>query len=140
MTERETSVIVCGVDGSGHAATAVRIAAKLANARGARLALVAVNPLTPGTGHLNTRAWTDVEQDALLQAAAHDARRWTAKVQCVATQGRDAAEALIAAAKELGADHMVVGTGDRKGFSEWLMGSVARSVATHAPVSVTIAR
>lgn len=140
MTETNTPVVVCGVDGSGHAATAVRVAADLARARGARLALVAVNPLSPGGGHPDIRGWTDAEQDALLQAAAHEARRLGAEAQCVATQGRDPADALIAAAGELGADHIVVGTGDRKGLGEWLMGSVAKAVAARAPVSVTIAR
>ena len=40
----------------------------------------------------------------------------------------------------LGADHIVVGTGDRKGVVNWLMGSTAKAVAARAPVSVTIAR
>ncbi|MBN9479765.1 MAG: universal stress protein [Bordetella sp.] len=140
MTERNTPVVVCGVDGSDHAETAVRVAAELSRARGARLALVAVNPLSPGAGHPDIPGWTDAEQDALLLAAAHDARRLGAEVQCVATRGRDPAEALIAAAVALGADHIVVGTGDRKGVVNWLMGSVAKAVAARAQVSVTIAR
>jgi len=140
MIDPNSPVVACGVDGSDHAAAAVRIGADLARSRGARLALVAVNPLSPGGGHPDIRGWTDAEQDALLQAAAHEARRLGAEVQCVATQGRDAADALIAAAGQLGADHIVVGTGDRKGLGEWLMGSVAKAVAARAPVSVTIAR
>lgn len=140
MTEVNGPVIVCGVDGSRHAASAMRVAADLARARRARLALVAVNSLSPGGGHPEIRGWTDAEQDALLQSAAHEARRLGAEVQCVATQGRDVAEALIAAANQLGADHIIVGTGDHKGLGEWLIGSVAKTVAARAPVSVTIAR
>ena len=140
MTQPNTPVVVCGVDGSAHSAIAVRVAADLARARRARLALVAVNPLSPGDGHPDIRGWTDVEQDALLQHAAHEARGRRAEVQCVATQGRDPADALIAAADDLGADHIVVGTGDRKGLGEWLMGSVAKAVAARAPISVTVAR
>ncbi|SPU44041.1 universal stress protein [Brevundimonas diminuta] len=33
-----------------------------------------------------------------------------------------------------------MGTGDRKGLVNWLMGSTAKAVAARAPVSVTIAR
>lgn len=140
MSEQKTPVVVCGVDGSGHAATAIGVAAGLARSRGARLALVAVNPLSPGAGRPDVPAWTDAELDAVLQAAAREARRLGAEVQCVATQGHDPAEALIAAAADLGADHIVVGTGDRKGVVNWLMGSTAKAVAARAPVSVTIAR
>lgn len=140
MTESGAAVIVCGVDGSDHGARALQVGADLARSREARLALVAVNPLSPGGGHPDSRGWTDAEQDALLQAGADEARGLGAEVQCVATQGRDVAEALIAAATQLGADHIIVGTGDRKGLGDWLMGSVARAVAARAPVSVTIAR
>jgi len=137
--------IVCGVDGSRHAEAAVKAAAELAAARGARLALVAVNPLSLASGYPDIRGWTDEEQAGLLQAAADQARDLLpaaqgAAVQAVATEGRDLADALIDSARQLGADHIVVGTGDRKGLSDWLMGSVARAVAARAPVNVTIAR
>jgi nucleotide-binding universal stress UspA family protein len=142
--------IVCGVDGSRHAQAALRVGAELAAARGARLALVAVNPLSLASGYPDIRGWTDEEQAGLLQAAADQARDLLATgqgatvqgatVQAVATEGRDVADALIDSARQLGADHIVVGTGDRKGLSDWLMGSVARAVAARAPVSVTIAR
>lgn len=137
--------IVCGVDGSRHAKAAVKAAAELAAARGARLALVAVNPLSLASGYPDVRGWTDEEQAGLLQAAADQARDLLsaaqgATVQAVATEGRDLADALIDSARQLGADHIVVGTGDRRGLSDWLMGSVARAVAARAPVNVTIAR
>jgi len=140
MTGKQEAVIVCGVDGSGHAGTAVRIAAELARARGLCLVLVAVNPLSPASGYPDIRGWTAAEQDDLLASAARTARRLGAEVRCVATEARDPAAALIDCAVREGADHIVVGTGDRKGLGEWLMGSVARAVAARAPVSVTIAR
>ena len=79
-------------------------------------------------------------REAILRAATHEARRLGVSAQAVAAEGRDIADALIDCARRLGADHVVVGTGDRKGLSEWLLGSVAREVAARAPFSVTIAR
>jgi nucleotide-binding universal stress UspA family protein len=140
MTGKPKAGIVCGVDGSGHAGAAVRVAAELARASGAGLILVAVNPLSPASGYPDIRGWTVSEQDDLLEAAARTARRLGAEVRCVATESRDPAAALIDVARQEGADHIVVGTGDRKGLGDWLMGSVARAVAARAPVSVTIAR
>lgn len=140
MTTKQAAEIVCGVDGSGHAEAAVRVAAELARARSARLTLVAVNPLSPASGYPDIRGWTTAEQDEMLAAAARIARPLGAEVRCVATEARDPATALIDFAVAEGADHIVVGTGDRKGLGEWLMGSVARAVAARAPVSVTIAR
>ncbi len=140
MAEQEKSVIVCGIDGSAHAETAVRQAARLARANDAKLALVAVNPLSSASGHPNIRAWKAEEQDAILMRAMAEARRHCKAVEAVTTEGHDVADALIAAAGALGADHIVVGTGDRKGLVNWLMGSTAKAVAARAPVSVTIAR
>lgn len=140
MNEQGQSVIICGVDGSGHGQTAVRVAADLAQALDATLALVAVNWLSPASGHPDIRSWTAEEQDAVLHQALAEARGRCSRVQAVATQGRDVADALIDSARQLGGDHIVVGSGDRKGLVDWLMGSVARSVAARAPFSVTIAR
>ncbi len=133
-------MIVCGVDGSAHADAAVRVAAELAQARHGRLAIAAVNPLSPASGYPDIRGWKPEEQEAILRAATHEARRLGVSAQAVAAEGRDIADALIDCARRLGADHVVVGTGDRKGLSEWLLGSVAREVAARAPFSVTIAR
>lgn len=140
MAEQETPVVVCGIDGSAHAATAVRLAAQLAKAKGGKLALVAVNPLSSASGHPDIRAWKVEEQEAILTRSMAEARRHCKSVEAVTTEGRDVADALIAAAAQLGADHIVVGTGDRKGVVNWLMGSTAKAVAARAPVSVTIAR
>lgn len=140
MSHNQPPVIVCGIDGSGHAEAAVRVAADLARARSAILTFVAVNPLSPASGYPDIRGWTPAEQDDILTAAARTARHLGAEVRCVATESRDPAAALIDFAVSEGADHIVVGTGDRKGLGEWLMGSVARAVAARASVSVTIAR
>ncbi|MEN5144712.1 universal stress protein [Brevundimonas diminuta] len=140
MVDQNRKTVVVGIDGSDHAGSAVRLAAQLANARGGRVALVAVNPLSSASGHPDIRAWKAEEQDAILMRSMTEAKRHCDAVDAVTTEGRDVADALIRAAGELGADHIVVGTGDRKGVADWLMGSVAKAVAARAPVSVTIAR
>ncbi|OWR21788.1 Universal stress protein family [Brevundimonas diminuta] len=140
MAEQATSVVVCGIDGSAHAEAAVRVAAQLAQAKGGKLALVAVNPLSSASGHPDIRAWKVEEQEAILTRSTAEARRHCKSVEAVTIEGHDVPDALIAAADQLGADHIVVGTGDRKGLVNWLMGSTAKAVAARAPVSVTIAR
>ncbi|ASD25511.1 universal stress protein [Brevundimonas diminuta] len=140
MAEQATSVVVCGIDGSAHAEAAVRVAAQLAQAKGGKLALVAVNPLSSASGHPDIRAWKVEEQEAILTRSMAEARRHCKSVEAVTIEGHDVPDALIAAADQLGADHIVVGTGDRKGLVNWLMGSTAKAVAARAPVSVTIAR
>ena len=140
MAEQETSVVVCGIDGSAHAEAAVRLAAQLTKAKGGKLALVAVNPLSSASGHPDIRAWKVEEQEAILTRSMAEARRYCKSVEAVTIEGHDVPDALIAAAAQLGADHIVVGTGDRKGLVNWLMGSTAKAVAARAPVSVTIAR
>ena len=140
MAEQEASVVVCGVDGSAHAEAAVRVAAQLAQAKGGKLALVAVNPLSSASGHPDIRAGKVEELEAILTRSMAEARRHCKSVEAVTIEGHDVPDALIAAAAQLGADHIVVGTGDRKGLVNWLMGSTAKAVAARAPVSVTIAR
>lgn len=140
MAEQATSVVVCGIDGSAHAEAAVRLAAQLAKAKGGKLALVAVNPLSSASGHPDIRAWKVEEQEAILTRSTAEARRHCKSVEAVTIEGHDVPDALIAAAVQLGADHIVVGTGDRKGLVNWLIGSTAKAVAARAPVSVTIAR
>jgi nucleotide-binding universal stress UspA family protein len=140
MTEQQTSVVVCGIDGSAHAEAAVRMAAQLAQAKGGKLALVAVNLLSSASGHPDIRAWKAEELEAILTRSMAEARRHCKSVEAVTIEGHDVPDALIAAAAQLGADHIVVGTGDPKGLVNWLMGSTAKAVAARAPVSVTIAR
>lgn len=55
-------------------------------------------------------------------------------------RGGFAAEEIINEAKEWEADLIIVGTHGRKGVSRFLLGSVAESVAAHAPCSVTVVK
>jgi nucleotide-binding universal stress UspA family protein len=56
------------------------------------------------------------------------------------TLGGDPAAGLIATAREIGADLIVVGTHGRTGLNRAVFGSVARNVMLHAPCSVLIVR
>jgi len=109
MAEQETSVVVCGIDGSAHAEAAVPLAAQLAKAKGGKLVLVAVNPLSSASGHPDIRAWKVEEQEAILARSTAEARRHCKSVEAVTIEGHDVPDALIAAAAQLGADHIVVG-------------------------------
>ncbi|MCU0829779.1 MAG: universal stress protein [Tabrizicola sp.] len=53
---------------------------------------------------------------------------------------RGAGPAIIAYAEELGADQIVMGTGDKRGVKRLVLGSVAAEVASQAGCSVTVAR
>ena len=47
---------------------------------------------------------------------------------------------IIAYGEEIGADHIIMGTGDKRGISRLVLGSVAADVAGRAHCTVTIAR
>jgi nucleotide-binding universal stress UspA family protein len=58
----------------------------------------------------------------------------------VSVKSRDAAYAIVQQAEQLGADHIVLGTGDRTIVSRLMLGSVSSEAAAKAHCSVTIAR
>jgi len=141
--------IVVGTDGSATAERAVAQAGALAAADGARL--VIVTAYTPGAGGVH-----DVDPDTVpsdiryvltdrVQAEELGAHgRQVAKtagagqviVQAVAG---DPAEVLLAAAKEFDAELIVVGSRGLSSHAHFILGSVAGSVAHHAPCDVLVA-
>lgn len=81
--------------------------------------------------------------DAKAEADAHEAAERLSAIGIPATprsRRGDAAEEIVAAATEAGADLVVVGSRGLSGLDRLLLGSVARNVLTHAPASVLIAR
>jgi nucleotide-binding universal stress UspA family protein len=52
----------------------------------------------------------------------------------------EAAPAIIAYAEQNGYDHIVMGTGDKRGVKRLVLGSVAAEVSGQAPCTVTVAR
>jgi nucleotide-binding universal stress UspA family protein len=142
--------IVVGVDGSAHAAAALRWAAEEASLRSATLEVVHawsfVPVTTPADSGLVPMAWTDnVELLDVTRQAAEDAA--AAQVADVLGPDHDAvvsvveggpAEALLAACE--GADLLVVGNRGRGNLAAALLGSTSAKVADSAPCPVVVVR
>ena len=93
-----------------------------------------------------TIAVSDAAMDGIMKreqkvfdeiVAAHTAKLPPASV---ALKKGDARTAILAAAKELPADLIVIGTHGRRGVSRLMLGSVAESVARTAPCPVLFVR
>jgi nucleotide-binding universal stress UspA family protein len=105
------------------------------------LSICAVNVAHGGVRGPLVYKWEDHEVKTILDAAAGTARKAGAgKVEELALRSREAASAIVQYAEENGFDHIVVGTGDKRGVSRLVLGSVASDVASRAHCSVTVAR
>jgi nucleotide-binding universal stress UspA family protein len=136
-----TKTILCPVDGSDHAAVGLAKAAELARLTGAHLTVCAVNLATGGARGPTINLWSDADARALLDKAEAAARAAGATdVGTMLLVAREAAPAIIAYAAEAGVDHIVMGTGDKRGVRRLVLGSVATEVAGQAGCSVTVAR
>jgi nucleotide-binding universal stress UspA family protein len=141
--------IVVGTDGSETAGEAVRQAAELASAIGAKVHLVsAFEPVSgqrlreerveaPDDMQWAVNAREDV--DATLKDAAEKVKEGGAQVETYARQG-DPADAILDVAEEEKADLIVVGNKGMTGAKRFLLGSVPNKVSHHAPCSVMIIR
>jgi nucleotide-binding universal stress UspA family protein len=141
--------IVVGTDGSETATQAVRQAADLARAVGAKLQLVsAYEPVseqrlkqerrqTPEDLQWAISPREDVE--ATLESAATLARQDGVEVEVFPRQG-DPADAILDVAEEQQADLIIVGNKGMTGAKRFLLGSVPNKVSHHAPCSVLIIR
>ena len=122
-------------DGRGGAA------AELAKLTGAHLTICAVNLAIGGAKGPLINQWTDAEAEAVLKKAEAEAMATgAADVGTVTVVSRTAGPAIIAYAEEIGADHIVLGTGDKRGVRRLVLGSVAAEVAGQAGCTVTVAR
>jgi len=138
--------VVVGTDGSATAQQAVRHAAALAHDHDARLVVVtAYEP--QGDGLVDTAgAPTDLqwlltdrvqaeERARAGQAIAAEAGAPKIVVQAVAGS---AADVLLETAADFGAECIVVGSVGLAGAARYVLGSVASSVAHHAPCDVLV--
>ena len=136
-----TTKILCATDGTEHSTHAVELAARLAAKFGAELSICAVNVARGGVRGPLVYSWEDAEVKQILDSAAAAAAKAGAKqVDELALRSREAAAAIVQYAEENGYDHIVVGTGDKRGVSRLVLGSVAADVAGRAHCSVTVAR
>jgi nucleotide-binding universal stress UspA family protein len=144
MASTEQPTIVAGTDGSKTAERAVREAAGLARATGARLVLVsAFSDLHPYRERIETSAretLIDLEKvsDQLLQRARSLIDDGS-DVETVSREG-DPAEVLADVAQELGARTIVVGDRGLTAVKRFLLGSVSNKLAHHAPCDILIVR
>ena len=134
--------ILCSVDGSDHADIALLAAMELAGKLGAELSLVTVN-VAFGSSPRGTQAlvWTKEEAQAILDAAAAVVSKSGQKVSgATVVVAREVSGGIIDYAIEHDIDAICIGTGDKRGLSRLILGSVAADVAHRAPCTVIIAR
>jgi nucleotide-binding universal stress UspA family protein len=138
--------VVVGTDGSESAAGAVRHAAQLAKAFGARLTVVTAYSQGPAADSDASEVpdelqWmiTDVA-GAEERAAAGKAAAAEVGLDDVRTRvGKgDPAEMLVEAAEDTGGDLIVVGSKGMASASRFVLGSVPNKVSHHAPCDVII--
>jgi nucleotide-binding universal stress UspA family protein len=134
--------ILVAHDGSTHAGKALSEAGKLAGKLGATVRIVTVVP------DLCLTEVSDSECKQVTESLFSDAKSSMKKVtDDLAAQGIKAeivikdghpAEKIIDAAKEFGADMIVVGSHGRHGAKKFLLGSVSSKVVEHAPCHVLV--
>jgi nucleotide-binding universal stress UspA family protein len=136
--------IVVGTDGSETADIALRRAIELAALTGGKLHVVSAYEPSPARVGGNkpvaeAAEWSvgsDFKVEAVLQRAQDEANAGSIDFEVHAPKG-DAAESLIAAAKEHEADVIVLGSRGMRGARR-VLGSVPNKVSHHAPCDVLI--
>jgi nucleotide-binding universal stress UspA family protein len=130
--------IVCAVDFSASSETATLAAVDLARRHGARLHLVHAWHVAPYVEHLPELA-ASIDHDMSLELDATAERHARPELTITRHVRRGGpAHQIVAAARELDADLVVIGTTGKSGFDRLLLGSVAERVirTSHVPVFV----
>jgi nucleotide-binding universal stress UspA family protein len=132
--------IVCGVDGSDHAANAVRMAARLASALDVRLVLAHVEPdgeeETPASIDFDARRRAGTRSALRILQRAMDAVGDT-EVEGRLVRGEPAASLRELAGSE-SAEMIAVGSRGHGALKALLLGSVSRALAATGPCPVLI--
>lgn len=140
--------VLVGTDGSPTADLAVRHAAQLAVACGARLTVATAYFPDPATAKLADEAPEDIRwrindsAAAALRAegAVEIAKGVGAKEVRVRTGRGDPADVLVELADDAGADVIVLGSRGITSASRFLLGNVTNKVSHHAPCDLLIVR
>ncbi|EKE45366.1 hypothetical protein OCGS_0456 [Oceaniovalibus guishaninsula JLT2003] len=140
--------ILVAVDGSDHSHKAVRYACDLANKYDAALHVVHVPEIEVSTLTLGAAAMdilpTEDRIEALGRPVADKARGWAEAAgrtpDSVSILRGDAAQAILDAVDEKGADLMVSGRRGFGGLRGLLQGSVSQKLASHATCPVLTVR
>ncbi len=145
--------IVCAIDGSELSTKALRHAIALARETGGRIIAVTVTEpsviVAPGAEIMMVDTGSIIAD--LDQAKADSARHTLSEAESIAKAegatidgqhiaNSPAAEGILLAAKELGADLVVMGSHGRRGLGRLLLGSQASEVLAHASVPVLIVK
>jgi nucleotide-binding universal stress UspA family protein len=136
--------ILVAIDGSPLSAQATDVAAGLATALGAEVAFVYViepgETVAPAGGMPADELRKVVQQEghSVLEAAASRVHVEPPPWRFL-KEGKPAAE-IVAAAREWGADLIVIGTHGRSGLGRVVLGSIAEAVVHAAPCPVLLAR
>ncbi|MCF8510506.1 MAG: universal stress protein [Rhodobacteraceae bacterium] len=133
--------ILCPIDGSEHAKIGFDRAIELALQNKARLTVCVVNIAHGGARGPTINHWKEGEVAELLAAAeAAGKAAGLSDIGTVELVAREAGPAIVAYADQNGYDHIVMGTGDKRGVKRLVLGSVAAEVAGQAHCTVTVAR
>lgn len=137
MTKR----VLCPVDGTEHSMHAVETAVDMAQKFGADLVLCIVNVASGGGRGPMIHHWTDADAQSILAKASDLAQaRGLKPVSTAVVLDREASSGIVRYADMNDVDQIVMGTGDKRGLSRLVLGSVAADVAGRAHCSVTVAR
>lgn len=132
---------LCPVDGTTHSQHALIEAADLTTKSGGELSVCVVNVAHGGGRGPLIHHWTDAEAQKILDEAAATVQAHGGSIaHSVVVIDREAASGIVGYAEMNGIDHIVMGTGDKRGLSRLMLGSVAADVAGRAHCSVTVAR
>jgi nucleotide-binding universal stress UspA family protein len=132
---------VVATDGSETADEAVRQAAELAAAIGARVHLVCVYETGTSAGE-GDDGWAVGSREAVEATLARSAAVFEAAGVAVDLypQRGDPADSILDVAEERDADLIIVGNRGRTGAKRFLLGSVPNRISHHAPCAVLIIR
>jgi len=132
---------LCPVDGSDHSLHAVNVAADMIDKLGGEMLLCVVNVAHGGGRGPMIHHWSDEGAQAILTEATRIAvAKGVTPTGSAVILDREAASGIVRYADMNAVDHIVMGTGDKRGLSRLVLGSVAADVANRAHCSVTVAR
>lgn len=141
MADAMFTHILLPTDGTTHSECAIRLGVRLAASLGARVTGFAMIHL-----HGSSSASLPVGDEETLRARAR--LRFIKEVangrgvDCDVTlaHGNDVAQAILAAAKELHCDLVVMGSHGRKGLQALVLGSETQKVLLHGSIPVLVCR
>lgn len=130
--------ILCGIDGSDRSAKTARVATELARRFGAELTLAMVNPRLAARAAI-LYVWSDVHIAEVLEKTARKALWHGApSVKAETWRAESVSDALADYADRNEIDYIVIGAGERSGWSRFLNGSVAHELPDKANCPVLI--